>query len=144
MAKIEKEKRIQRLKDVIKEEKITAYEIAKHTSLSEAGINKILSGKIKTPNVSTMAILANFLHGHYRINPEWIDMGADPKKYLTLPNPEEFAGMSTEDKKAKLNEVAVFIAHHEEEMLGNPIFKNLVERKSYELAIKMIQSENWK
>jgi len=144
MTKNENEKRIQRLKDVIKMEKITAYEIAKKTSLSEVGIGKIINGTIKKPNISTIEILSAFLCSNYKINKEWVNTGEGSKKYMNIPNEKEFGDMPREDRMSKLNEIAVFIAHNEEDMLKNPVFKNLIERKSYELAIKMIKSENWK
>ncbi len=52
------------LKDIIeeiKERKLTAYEIAKNTSLTEVGINKILNGKSIRPHKSTLDILRAYL-----------------------------------------------------------------------------------
>ena len=40
---------------------VTAYEIAKNTSLSEAGIGKILNGKSKRPHQSSVESILNYL-----------------------------------------------------------------------------------
>ncbi|CAL65859.1 helix-turn-helix domain-containing protein [Christiangramia forsetii] len=46
----------------IKKKKITAYQIASETDLSEVGINKILNGQVKKPRKSTIKILSNYLN----------------------------------------------------------------------------------
>lgn len=54
------------LNRIIKEintRELTAYEIAKHTPLSEDGINKILTGASKNPRTTTLLILHEFLFG---------------------------------------------------------------------------------
>ena len=43
---------------------VTAYEIAKYTDLTEAGILKILSGKTKRPHKSTTKTILNFLRNY--------------------------------------------------------------------------------
>ncbi len=139
-----KEKKLQRLKDSIKAEKITAYEIAKNTALSEVGINKILNGSIKNPNASTLGILVLFLKDHYNFSEDWINSGQGPEKETVVPQDGDFLQMSASEKASKIDEISIFIAHNEEEMLKNPIFKNLIERKAYEAAILMIKSEGWK
>ena len=45
----------------IKSRGLTAYEISKHTPLSEDGINKILSGASEKPRKSTLLILHEYL-----------------------------------------------------------------------------------
>lgn len=47
--------------DEINKRGLTAYKIAKETSLSEVGINKILNGKSKTPHKGTIKILKEYL-----------------------------------------------------------------------------------
>ena len=42
---------------------LTAYKIAEDTGLTEVGINKILNGTSKTPRLSTITILHNYLFG---------------------------------------------------------------------------------
>ncbi|MEZ7496435.1 LexA family transcriptional regulator [Leeuwenhoekiella aequorea] len=48
----------------IKERGLTAYEIAKATSLTEAGILKIINGESKNPRKSTVDILNSFLRNY--------------------------------------------------------------------------------
>lgn len=48
--------------ETINRKGLTAYEIAKETSLTEAGILKILNGESKNPRKSTLEILNNFLN----------------------------------------------------------------------------------
>jgi len=43
---------------------ITAYQIAKNTNLSEAGIGKILNGKSKNPHISSIDTIINFLDNY--------------------------------------------------------------------------------
>lgn len=45
----------------IKSNGITGYEIAQNTSLTEVGINKIISGKTKNPHKRTIEELSNYL-----------------------------------------------------------------------------------
>lgn len=139
-----KEKKLQRIKDSIKAEKITAYEIAKNTTLSEVGIHKILNGSIKSPNGSTLNAITLFLTGHYNFSEEWIDTGRGQEKEVVVPQDGSFQYMSETKRDSKINEIAVFIAHNEKEMLKNPIFKNLIERKTYEAVIMIIKSDDWK
>ena len=47
----------------IKNRGLTAYEISKALPLSEAGINKILSGTSEKPRKSTLLLLHNYLFG---------------------------------------------------------------------------------
>ena len=46
----------------IKELNISAYEIAKNTSLTEAGIGKILNGSVKNPHENTLNSILEYLN----------------------------------------------------------------------------------
>jgi transcriptional regulator with XRE-family HTH domain len=52
---------IEEIKNEIIQRGITAYQISKDTNLSEAGINKILSGKSNNPRKTTTQILIEYL-----------------------------------------------------------------------------------
>jgi hypothetical protein len=54
---------LRRIINTIKDGGITAYEISKNTPLSEAGINKILSGLSTNPRKTTLLVLQDYLFG---------------------------------------------------------------------------------
>lgn len=60
MNNLTKEEKYNLLKDLGKKHQITAYEIAKNTNLSEAGVLNILTGKSKRPHESTLDEILNF------------------------------------------------------------------------------------
>lgn len=57
-----KQERLKIIKDKIKELNISAYEIAKNTSLTEAGIGKILNGTVKNPHENTLNSIIEYLN----------------------------------------------------------------------------------
>jgi predicted transcriptional regulator len=57
-----KQERLRIIKEKIKELNISAYEIAKNTSLTEAGIGKILNGTVKNPHENTLNSIIEYLN----------------------------------------------------------------------------------
>lgn len=57
-----KQERLKIIKDKIKELNISAYEIEKNTSLTEAGIGKILNGTVKNPHENTLNSIIEYLN----------------------------------------------------------------------------------
>lgn len=51
--------------DFCKEHRITAYKIAKYTTLTEAGVRKILSNESKNPSKRTVTEIHHFLSQEY-------------------------------------------------------------------------------
>jgi len=60
MNHLTKEEKYILVKDLSKKHQITAYEIAKNTNLSEAGVLNIITGKSKRPHESTIDEILNF------------------------------------------------------------------------------------
>jgi len=139
MQKIDKDGVMRRIREATSDLHITAYEYAKHTSLSEVGIAKILSGKVKNPNETSIKAMIRFLQQHYQINPDWLLKEEGLMKDVAIPKANEFKNLTDTLKKKKMDELAVFIAHHEEEMMENPVFKSIVERRGYQLVIKKLK-----
>ena len=132
---------VQRIQEAVGEFKITSYEIAKNTSLSELGISKILSGKVANPNESSIKTIALCLTTNFGVNEEWIYTGAGNLKSVKIPLPKEFDELTVTQKNRKLDEVAIFVAHNEKELMKNPIFKSIVEKIGYQLVIKTLMEE---
>jgi transcriptional regulator with XRE-family HTH domain len=59
MKKIEK---LDLIKNLTKEENLTAYEIGKNTKISTFAIQKIINGETKNPNESTLDAILSFLN----------------------------------------------------------------------------------
>ena len=57
-----KQEKLRIILDKIKELNVSAYEIAKNTSLTEAGIGKILNGSVKNPHENTLNSILNYLN----------------------------------------------------------------------------------
>ncbi|MEL7268739.1 MAG: hypothetical protein AAGL34_04150 [Bacteroidota bacterium] len=145
MQHLKKENVIRRIQEVTADLKITAYEFAKHVPMSEVGIAKILSNKVKNPNKTSVEAIVHYLTEHHGISSEWLLKGEGLMKIIEVPSSEEFYKLSKSQKESKLDEIALFVAHHETELMKNPIFRSLVERRGYETVIKKIkESENIK
>ena len=54
--------------NLIEEHEMTAYEIAKATTLTEMGISKILNGKTRKPHRSTVHILNKFIDERLKLS----------------------------------------------------------------------------
>lgn len=57
-----KQEKLKIILEKIKELNISAYEIAKNTSLTEAGIGKILNGSVKNPHENTLNSILEYLN----------------------------------------------------------------------------------
>lgn len=57
-----KQEKLKIILEKIKELNISAYEIAKNTSLTEAGIGKILNGSVKNPHENTLNSILQYLN----------------------------------------------------------------------------------
>jgi predicted transcriptional regulator len=62
MYDLTKQEKLKIIKDKIKEINISAYEIAKNTSLTEAGIGKIINGTVKNPHENTLNSIIEYLN----------------------------------------------------------------------------------
>ncbi|GMN06532.1 hypothetical protein MTsPCn5_19210 [Croceitalea sp. MTPC5] len=137
--KMDKENIVRRIREVAADFQITAYEFAKHTALSEVGISKILNGKVKNPNTTSLEAMMQFLHQSHQISTDWLWHEKGLMKEVTVPRQDEFMGYTESVKKKKLDELAVFVAHNEAALMENPVFKSIVERKGYELIVKKLR-----
>ena len=66
---------VERIRFAFEQKKITAYQIAQSTSLTEVGVNKILNGTSKNPRQTTLDVLVEFLQNNYAFNKSWILTG---------------------------------------------------------------------
>ncbi|MBC8767170.1 helix-turn-helix transcriptional regulator [Arenibacter sp. BSSL-BM3] len=117
------------LKSIIKEIKergLTAYEIAKETPLTEAGINKILNGNSKNPHKGTIEILEKYLF--HKPNMQ------DPNDlYLTNKNiAEKLRDITTP-------ELLHMLIVRFDELMDYPTFKILIER---EVLKKQVENQH--
>lgn len=62
MYDLTKQEKLKIIRDKIKELNISAYEIAKNTSLTEAGIGKIINGIVKNPHENTLNSIIEYLN----------------------------------------------------------------------------------
>ena len=51
--------------ELMKEYKITAYEIERNTGLSAVGVQKIINGETKRPQPNTLNIIMEYINGKY-------------------------------------------------------------------------------
>jgi|GEM_PF-2862792 len=65
MYDLSKQEKLKIIKDKIKELNISAYEIAKNTSLTEAGIGKLINGTVKNPHENTLNSIIEYLNNRY-------------------------------------------------------------------------------
>ncbi|WP_424493943.1 S24 family peptidase [Salinimicrobium sp. GXAS 041] len=70
-------KELLEIRSLAKNKGVTAYDIAKNTTLTEAGVGKILNGVTKSPHKSTVIELLNYLRNF-----------GEPKETSSVPNPE--------------------------------------------------------
>lgn len=61
MYNLTKKQKLDFIKKTVVEQQIKAYEIAKNTKLSEAGIGKLLNGVVKNPHESTLDSIILYL-----------------------------------------------------------------------------------
>lgn len=71
---------LERLIYVIKTLKLTGYEIAEKTPLSQVGVDKILNGTSANPRETTINTLTQLLEKNYNISKSWIETGAGEMK----------------------------------------------------------------
>lgn len=64
MYNLTREEKTSIILEKVKEFKISAYEIAKSTDLTESGVRRILDGKVKNPHLSTLNTILVFLEKH--------------------------------------------------------------------------------
>lgn len=62
MNHLTKQEKLKIILEKIKELNVSAYEIAKNTSLTEAGIGKILNGTVKNPHDNTLNSILHYLN----------------------------------------------------------------------------------
>lgn len=65
---MERQEKLKKVKDLIKKYNVTAYEISKNTSLTAAGVQKIINGQSEKPLSVTLDTIYNYLTTHYPHN----------------------------------------------------------------------------
>lgn len=65
---MERQLKLKKVKDLIKKYNVTAYEISKNTSLTAAGVQKIINGQSEKPLSVTLDTIYNYLTTHYPHN----------------------------------------------------------------------------
>lgn len=65
---MERQEKLKKVKDLIKKYNVTAYEISKNTSLTAAGVQKIINGQSEKPLSVTLDTIYNYLITHYPHN----------------------------------------------------------------------------
>ena len=65
---MERQLKLKKVKELIKKYNVTAYEISKHTSLTAAGVQKIINGQSEKPLSVTLDTIYNYLTTHYPHN----------------------------------------------------------------------------
>ena len=109
ISKLEKEQKLKKILDFVKKESISAYVISQKTGLSEAGVGRILNGKIKNPNANTVVSIYEYLFSSNTV--------AEPLPTLCKD------GICFNDI-----EIAVHVATNESDFMKIKIFENIIER----------------
>lgn len=100
----------------IKENSLTAYEIAKETPLTEYGVQKIINGTTKSPKQETLDIILDFLNNENRKDYQTVTQ----LKKNTKDIKDDFQGKPIEEKLnsifEKLDEITSILSSHKETM----------------------------
>mgnify|MGYP000037926211 CR=1 FL=1 len=81
MSALNKKEKIKKIQQICSENNITAYNIAQNTTITEAGIGRILADKVKNPHDSTINEIYNYI-----VNSKTFTHSEDPE-YI-IPKPE--------------------------------------------------------
>lgn len=124
---------LRRILELIESKGVTAYEISKNTSLTEAGIGKILSGKTKRPQKSTIDILINYLEDYPNTK--------QVKPSVIVDNHYNKRFIEKDGVKFTLKEAVILVADNVEEAKKHDIFYNLIKIQALEIVNDCITEE---
>ncbi len=129
---------IDRIKFVFKQIKITAYEVAAETSLTEVGINKILNGQSKNPRKATLNILFTWLSNERGVSKLWLDEGVGNMIISENTNvlDHKIKLFNQYGKDISDDEIAAYIIQNEERLLKNSAIKLWIKTIAQDLLIK--------
>lgn len=65
---MDRQEKLKKVKSLIKKYNVTAYEISKNTSLTAAGVQKIISGQSEKPLIVTLDTIINYIESNYSHN----------------------------------------------------------------------------
>ncbi len=133
---------IKRILMVVKEHKVSAYELSKHTTMSQMGANNILSGASSNPNETSLNLVSDYFKEKYKINPDWLKTGREPKNMVGMADPKFLDQFSEEVRREKLREVVLFINYNREELLKDELFQTWIEREAYRVALNLIKNSS--
>ena len=120
ISKLEKEEKLKKIIDFVKKESISAYSISQKTGLSEAGVGRILNGKIKNPNGITVVTIHDYLFSNNTVK--------EVKPTLCKD------GVCFNDV-----EVAIHVATNESDFMKIKIFENIIERNVANRILEIVK-----
>ena len=65
---MDRQEKLKKVKSLIKKYNVTAYEISKNTSLTAAGVQKIINGQSEKPLIVTLDTIINYIESNYSHN----------------------------------------------------------------------------
>ena len=65
---MDRQEKLKKVKSLIKKYNVTAYEISKNTSLTAAGVQKIINGQSEKPLIVTLDTIINYIESKYSHN----------------------------------------------------------------------------
>jgi transcriptional regulator with XRE-family HTH domain len=72
---------LKKFRQLVEDQRLTSYEIAKDAGVDQSIVHRILSGETKKPRNDTMVKLAKYMHSHYNISAfEGLQMVNEPPK----------------------------------------------------------------
>ncbi|WP_426473391.1 helix-turn-helix domain-containing protein [Chryseobacterium balustinum] len=87
--KISKQEKLEYVLKIIRDKKISNYEIEKNTGISQAGLGSITNGQTKNPRLTTINTLYEYLQQKYNV---------DIVKSLEPKDDKMFSSLSIEEK----------------------------------------------
>ncbi len=87
--KISKQEKLEYVLKIIRDKKISNYEIEKNTGISQAGLGSITNGQTKNPRLTTINTLYEYLQQKYNV---------DIAKSLEPKDDKIFSSLSIEEK----------------------------------------------
>ena len=122
-----KTEKLEIIKYQVKENNISAYSIAEKTTLTQAGVGKILNGGVKNPHESTINELWNFIN-NYLLGRE------NPQNYhIEHVNPK-INIVQEEDKREDLYKKVISLMEEKNELISENVkLKLLLERNNIKI-----------
>ena len=113
---------LEEILEILESKGVTAYEIAKHTNLTEVGINKIFNRETKKPHKSTIQTLDDYINNYVSLNKSLVE-----ETSISYNRP--------------IKEVVVEIVARQDEALKDMLFREFMDKLLYKRLNELNEME---